>query len=155
MNIGFYIPNVSTQIEEHKYIIDNINKLCQLRPYDNIVIFNNYFQLVDPKKKYYTLSINHAKYFKGILFLFDSRSAFLTQTFPGPDKQIIYLQTPEWSSQSAVPYMMWHNIYMNNKFETISGNIDIDQLIKTCWKTPLAQVDKFDYQGINDVIQRL
>jgi hypothetical protein len=155
MNIGFYLPNINQQIEEHRYIVENINKLCELRPYDHIVIFNNYFQLMDSNKKYYILSANHAKYFRGILFLFDTQSAFLTQTFPGPDKQILYMQTPEWAERSNVPYMMWHNIYLNNKFETLAGNDDVAKLLDICWKPPLAKIDKFNYKEVNNVIQRI
>lgn len=155
MNIGFYIPNIHQQIEEHRYIIENINKLCEIRPYDNIVIFNNYFQLIDQNKKYYVLSANHAKYFTGLLFMFDIQSAFLTQTFPGPDKQIIYMQTPEWANKPNMPYTLWYNIFMSNKFDTISGNNDISNLISICWKPSLAQIEKFNYKEIDNVIQRL
>lgn len=155
MNIGFYIPNINQQIEDHRYIIENINRLCEIRPYDNIVIFNNYFQFVDPNKKYYVLSANHAKYFRGLLFMFDIQSAFLTQTFPGPDKQIIYMQTPEWADKTNMPYTLWYNIFMSNKFDTISGNDHISKLIDICWKPSLAKIEKFDYKEINNVIQRL
>lgn len=155
MNIGFYLPAVNQQVEEHRYIIENVNNLCKIRPHDNIVLFNNYFQLIDANKKYYILSANHAKYFRGILFLFDTQSAFLTQTFPGPHKQVLYMQTPEWADRPNVPYMMWQSIYLSSKFDTIAGNRDMRKLLNICWKPALAMIEKFNYQEVNDVIQRI
>lgn len=155
MNIGFYLPLINQQVEAHRNIITNINLLCEHRPYDNIVVFNNYFQLIDANKKYYILSTNHAKYFRGILFLFDTQSAFLTQTFPGPDKQIIYINEAEWAQQHNAPFTLWHNIYMNSKFDTISSNPEIDKLMKICWKAPIATIANFDHKEVDNVIQRL
>ena len=87
MNIGFYLLDVDTQNQEHQTILNSINQLCSNRPYDNIVLFNNKFNALDVDHKYYILHISEAKYFKGILFVFDIKSAMLTKTFPAPKKQ--------------------------------------------------------------------
>ena len=56
MNIGFYLLDIG-QNSYSSNILQNINKLCSIRPYDNIVLFNNNFATVDVDQKYYILSI--------------------------------------------------------------------------------------------------
>lgn len=154
MDIGFFIPEINSDVVSHD-LIDNINKLCKIRPYDNIAIFNNYFNLIDHNKQYYTLSINHAKYFNGLLFLFRTEDAFLTQTFACPKKQILYLNEPEWLKSLEMPYTVWYNIYMSNNFEIISGNEHIHKLFEICWKPPIKQISNFHYKEIDNVIQSI
>lgn len=155
MNLGFFIPNVSQQNPFHRDVIKTINELCDLQPYANIVLFNNYFNFIDPNKKYYILSMNHAKYFSGLLFTFDMQSVFITQTFPAPKKQIIYLQKPEWAEKTNMPYTLWYNIYMNDKFDTIAGNQETYDLLSICWKPPINHMSQFNSKDLNNVIQQI
>lgn len=155
MNIGFYLLEVNQNNSTQQAIIQNINRLCQLRPQDNIVVFNNIFNTVDMEQKYYLLSINHAKYFDGLLFIFDTESALLTKTFPSPRKQILYLDKPEWAANPALPYTIWYNIYMDNKFELLVGSQNMFDLTKICWKEPLAIINNYDAKELNNVIQQL
>lgn len=155
MNIGFYILDIHQNDEFQRNILDNINKLCANRPYDNIVLFNNNFNTVDIDQKYYILSINHAKYFKGLLFLFDTESALLTRTFPGPSKQILYMSKPEWFENCHLPFTMWYNLYMDNRFELLPASKDMEYFIDTCWKKPLKTIEHFNHEELNNVIQQL
>lgn len=154
MDIGFYLPIISNNSTHHEKILDTINNLCELRPYDNIVIFNNYFHCVHDNKKYYVISSNHAKYFKGVLFIFSTQDALLTQTFPCPTQQILYLTQPEWAADHRLPYTLWHNIYMNEKFQLIA-NDDTYELVDICWKKPLKKITNFNYKDIDDVIRSI
>jgi|TARA_R100000084_G_scaffold108479_2_gene71221 hypothetical protein len=155
MNIGFYLLDVDTQNQEHQTILNSINQLCSNRPYDNIVLFNNKFNALDVDHKYYILHISEAKYFKGILFVFDIKSAMLTKTFPAPKKQILHVGKPTWTEKNNIPYKFWHDIYMDDNFELITDNRDMYELCDTCWKTPIANVLNFQPKDIENVIQKL
>jgi hypothetical protein len=152
MDIGFFLPNISSS-DFNNNLLSSINSLCKLRPKDNIVVFNNYFHTIHDDKRYYVLSANHAKYFSGILFIFSTQDAFLTQTFPSPKKQIIYLNSPEWAEDPRIPYTVWYNIYMNNRFEIIASSQDLYDIINICWKPPIKQITDFNYKDIDDVLR--
>jgi len=155
MNIGFYLLDVHQSNEKHRQILNGINDLCEQRPYDNIVLFNNQFHASDPDHKYYILHISEAKYFKGLLFVFDIKSAMLTKTFPAPRKQILFLDKAEWSGKRDMPYSFWNGIYNNEDFELVSTNKDLETLCDICWKKPLDNIDTFNGESINNVLQKL
>ena len=110
MNIGFYLLDVEQKNLKQQNILQAINELYEIRPHDNVILFNNRFLTVDPNQKYYTLHINEAKYFKGILFVFDIKSAMLTKSFAAPRKQLLLVDNPEWSEKKDIPYTFWKNI---------------------------------------------
>lgn len=155
MDIGFYLLDVVTNNEKQEAIINSINKFCESRPYDNVVLFNNQFAKIDIHKKYYTLHIQQAKYFDGILFVFDTKSAMLTQTFPSPKKQILYISSPEWSVNPSFPYAFWENIYMKNDLEIITDNKDVYSLCDICWKKPLHLLESINDQELINVINKI
>ena len=155
MNIGFLVLDVNVQNTKHEKILKSINELCKIRPYDNIVLFNNKFECVDLDHKYYILHVSQAKYFKGLLFIFDVRTAMLTKTFTTPSKQLFFVDKSDWGEKTDIPYTFWRDIYMNKNFEIIAENRTIYELCELCWKKPIAEISNFDTQGINDVIQKL
>lgn len=140
---------------EHRNILSAINGLCKIRPYDNIVLFNNQFNAIDIDAKYYMLHINQAKFFNGLLFVFGTKEALLTQTFPGPTKQIIYMNQPEWSSHIDMPYTFWSNIYLRPNIELLTDSLNTHDLLNICWKKPLPLIDSLTTENINYVIQSL
>ena len=151
MNIGFLLLTVN-QTKEHAQILQAINGLCAIRPQDNIVLFNNYFEAVDTDQKYYTLSINHAKYFKGHLFVFDTQSAMLVSGFPAQDKQILHMSELEWYGQQS-PYTTWHNIYMQERLDIITNTKENYDIIDICWKKPKALIEALDGESLNRILQ--
>ena len=154
MNIGFYILDISANNAKHQDLLNCINQLCERRPFDNIVLFNNKFDAIDVYHKYYTLHISEAKYFKGILFVFDVKSAMVTKTFPAPKKQFLYVDKAEWSDKKDVPYTFWASIYNNIDFELISANEELNQLCDICWKTPVNIIEKFNGKDIDNIIKQ-
>jgi hypothetical protein len=154
MNIGFYLLDVDSS-SYHRQILKAINDLCQLRPVDNIVLFNNQFNTIDLEQKYYILHINQAKFFKGPLFVFGTKASMLTNTFPCPTKQILYMQTPEWSEHPELPFTAWSNIYLNDNTYLLTDNIDTHNLIKICWKEPLPLINSINAEALNNVLQAL
>ncbi len=155
MDIGFYLLDVVVNNEKQDAILSSINDLCRARPYDNIVLFNNQFARIDNNKKYYTLHIQQAKYFDGMLFVFDTKSAMLTQTFPSPKKQILLLSEPEWSNDTSLPYSFWENIYMKDNIELITDNENTHQLCEICWKKPLHLLKTLNGEEIGNVVNKL
>jgi hypothetical protein len=154
MDIGFYLLDIAPDNEKQDTILKGINEFCSLNPYYNVVLFNNQFAKIDTKK-YYTLHIQQAKYFTGLLFIFDVRSAMLTQTFPAPKKQILYTPEAEWSKKLALPYTFWKNIYMKDNIEIITDNKDTYSLCEICWKQPLYLLDQINGKEINNVVNKL
>lgn len=154
MNIAFYILDIEQNNTRHQEILQAINNLCLLRPQDNIVIFNNNFNTIDIHQKYYLLPINQAKYFRGLLFLFDTENALLTKTFPGPDKQFIYIDKPIWSDNGNIPFTVWYSIYMDNRFELLVDSEYLYDLVTTCWKQPLSPSFNLTAENIDNVIRQ-
>lgn len=154
MNIGFLCPEINQNQADHE-ILQAINGLCEDRPLDNIVLFNNNYNTVDPNKKYYILPVSHSKYFKGILFVFDTESASLSITFPGPTKQVLVLKQLEWVDKHDLPYTLWYNIYMNSNLEIVVSNQTDYDLTSICWKQPIAINNGLTAKGLQDVIRQL
>lgn len=155
MNIGFYLLDVDQNNQQQRLILNAINELCEKRPNDNIVLFNNKFNTVDPNQKYYILHISEAKYFKGILFVFDIKSAMLTKTFPAPRKQLFMVNNTEWSEKKDLPYSFWNGIYNNEDFELVTSNEDLQTLCGICWKEPLENIDTLNGETLDNVLQKL
>jgi hypothetical protein len=155
MDIGFYLLDVTSNNSKQDVIINSINQLCNSKPYYNIVLFNNQFAKIDINKKYYTLHVQQAKYFDGILFVFDTKSAMLTQTFPSPKKQILFLSEPEWSFNPALPYRFWENIYMKDNIDIITDNQKTYDLCEICWKKPIHLLKEINSEELENVITKL
>lgn len=155
MDIGFYILDIETNNEHTNKIIAAINSLCKRLPYANIVLFNNQYNTIYKDDKFYVLHIQQAKYFNGILFVFDTKSALLTQTFPSPSKQILYMREPEWSKDTSLPYSIWNNIYLKNNFEVITDNKQTYDLFEICWKKPLNLISEINAEELENVISKI
>lgn len=155
MNIGFYLLDINSKNEHHTQILQSINNLCKLRPYDNIVLFNNRYNNVDLDHKYYILHINQAKYFDGILFVFDIKSALLTRTFPCPKKQVLYLTSNDWVVNNKAPYIFWRDLFMNKDFEIIVSDQKLYTEYDICWRKPIAIIEQYNTEDLSNVIQKL
>ena len=155
MDIGFYLLDIDNNNELHRDILKCINEVCKKYPYANIILFNNQFNALDIDHKYYILHINQAKYFKGILFVFDAKSAMITQTFPSPKYQVLYCKNTEWSRDTSAPYGFWNNIYNRDNFELITSNQETYDLLEICWKKPLSLIQSINSEEISDVISKL
>lgn len=155
MDIGFYLLDIEATNKKHKTILESINSLCDLRPYDNIVLFNNKMNNVDLDHKYYVLHMSQAKYFKGYLFLFDMRSSMVTQQFPAPKKQIMFIDNNDWSSKADVPYVFWEKTYLNDNFEFVANNKELYDIFELCWKKPLSIINDYNYRGIDEILRKL
>jgi len=155
MDIGFYLLDVDAKNSLQTKILTAVNQLCEDRPYDNIIVFNNQFNRLDHRHKYYMLHIQQAKYFDGILFVFDTKSAMLTQTFPSPKKQIMFMSEPEWAINPALPYGFWYNIYMKPQIELLTDKKETHDIIDICWKKPIGLIPEINSKELQNVISKL
>lgn len=155
MNIGFYLLDIDASNIYHKQILESIDSLCKLRPSDEIVLFNDVTKTAHPNLGYYILHINEAKYFKGLLFVFDTKSLILTKTFPSPSKQIFIVNEADWVVNKTVNYNVWNSMYNNNNIELFTIGKSLNDLCEICWKKPLHNADILNGESINDVLQKL
>ena len=155
MDIGFYLLDIEAKNVLQTKILTAINKLCEDRPYDNIVVFNNQFNRLDHRHKYYMLHIQQEKYFDGLLFVFDTKSAMLSQTFPCPKKQILFMSEPEWSINPSLPYGFWYNIYMKPHIELLTDKQETHDIIDICWKKPIGLMSEINSKELQNVLSKL
>lgn len=155
MNIGFYLLNIEAGNGYQASILNSINELCKIRPYDQIVLFNDITQVIHSNTGYYMLHINEAKYFDGILFVFDAKSLMLSKDFPSPVKQIFIMAQAEWAQNKTTPYRAWESLFMPNNIELVTTNTDLENLCSICWKDPVANIDQLNGEILNNVLQKI
>lgn len=154
MDIAFYITHADYS-EQCNNIIDTINGMCSEHPYDNIVLFNSQYNRIDTNKRFPIIHLSQAKYFRGILLVFDIKSAMITKTFPSPQKQLLYVNNVAWTEDNSVPALFWQSIYANGSMSTIAQNQKIYDLLEICWAKPINIIDKINHKELYDVINRL
>lgn len=152
-NIGFFLTNI--QQESHKHIMEAINNYTETHPYDNVVVFNNSFEAINNNNRYYIAHLSYAKYFDGILFIFNSTDASVASNFPGSKKQIFIADNIYWNTQKHVPYILWKNIFMNTNLEIVTQSPEHEQIYTMCWKKPLYVSKEFNTETIENVIQKI
>ena len=154
MNIGFYILDIDQQNQQAASYLEAINELCTLRPMDNIVVFSNVPNAIITNNKYYMLHISHAKFFKGVLFMFDTKSRLLTQTFKTPSKQIMYIDTIPWGKQNQQDhYRQWKGLFDTKDVEFIAKDETTSEILDICWKEPISVMPTVTAKEINNVIE--
>jgi hypothetical protein len=151
-DIGFYITDVDEN--SHNNILDTINDFIENNPYKNVVVFNNVFNKINTNNKYYLLHLNEAKYFNGILFIFNPTDASLCSTFPGPSHKIFYTSEIYWQNNPYIPYVSWKNIFLKD-ITTIVSSQEHYNIYSMCWKQPLLIDEKFTKETINNVIKSI
>ena len=155
MNIGFYILDIDQQNQQSASYLEAINELCTLRPMDNIVVFSNVPNAIITNNKYYMLHISHAKFFKGVIFMFDTKSRLLTQTFKTPSKQVMYMDTIPWGKENQRDnYRQWKGLFDSTDVDFIAKDEKTSEILDICWKKPLSVMPTVTAKDINDVIEK-
>jgi hypothetical protein len=153
MDIGFYIPNISNS-QDIENILSGINEYIIDHPNDNVVVFTNSMNRMF-NDKFYVLHLSHAKYFDGVLFVFDMKDCSITQTFPKPSKQIFYLKSLEWEKNRTMLYSFWKRIMLNKNIELVVDSAEKYDICEICWKAPIATVANLNKESIEDVLQKI
>jgi hypothetical protein len=152
MDIGFYITNIDTYNMD--IVLSSINDYITDHPYDNVVVFTNQMNRIF-NDKFYVLHLSHAKYFYGLLFLFNIKDASIAATFPGPKKQILFTNEIYWQKNKKVLYSFWKKILLNSNMEIVVNNQENFDIYNLCWKKPLDIMPTFDKKGIENVISKI
>lgn len=154
MDLGFYIIDCDNSAKNN-FLIDMINNIISLKPYDNIILFNNRYNRIDQNKKFPILHTSQAKYFRGNLIYFDVKSATLAKTFPGPDKQIFCCDYPEWSQNRNTRSSLWKSIYEDQKLKVITYDEHVKNLIEICWNKKVYHISDFTARNLYDAIEKI
>jgi hypothetical protein len=152
MDIGFYITSIEGSNKD--LLINAINEYVASHPYDNVVVFNDKYDAL-ANNNFYTLHISHAKYFKGILFVFDINDASLVISFPAPKYKIFVANQPYWQNYKMNPYKTWMQIFNNPDMNIVVNNQSMFDIYETCWKPPLCIMSSINAKEIENVLQKI
>jgi len=154
VDLGFYIIDCDNSAKNN-FLLDLINNMISFRPYDSIVLFNHKYNRIDKNKKFPIFHISQAKYFRGSLIYFDVKSATLAKTFPGPSKQILCCDYPEWSINRNARSMLWKNIYEDPNLKIITYEQNIKNLIEICWDKKVLHIPELNARNLYDAIEKI
>ncbi len=154
MDIGFYLINADHS-DKTTSIIETINDMVNEHPYDNIILFNNQYNRIDTNKKFPIIHLNQAKYFKGILVVFDIKSAMITKNFPANKKQFLYVDEIYWNTSEPIPFLFWKSILDNDNIDSIAKTEKISDLLEICWKAPVAKMQTINSRELYDIISKV
>lgn len=154
MDLGFYIIDCDNSAK-NTFLVDIINSIVSLKPYDNIVLFNHRYNRIDQKKKFPIFHISQAKYFRGNLIYFDVKSATLAKTFPGPSKHILCCDYPEWSQNRTTRSMLWKSIYEDPKLKIVTYDEHVKNLVEICWDQNVYHMAEFNARNLYDAIEKI
>jgi hypothetical protein len=157
MNVGFYILDIKQDNPNAIALLNVINDVCKLRPQDNIVVFSNTPDAIISGNKYYMLHVSQAKFFKGVLFLFDHKSRLLTQTFLTPKKQVMFMMDTPWGKENTTQelYSNWKTQYGSDNLEFVATNQEVYDLLDICYKEPVSLMSEVSPEEINNVIEKV
>jgi hypothetical protein len=154
MDIGFYL-NIADESDKVNRIIDTLNNISDKHPYDNVILFNGEYNRIDINKKFPILHLNQAKYFRGILVVFDVSSAMITRSFPAPRHQILYVDEMFWSRDRTIPATFWGEIFDNDNISLLASNQEIYDVLSICWKQPKAIITNIAAQEIYNECEKI
>ena len=103
------------------------------------------------------LHVSQAKFFKGVLFLFDHKSRLLTQTFLTPKKQVMLMMDTPWGKENTNQelYSNWKTQYGSDNLEFVATNQEVYDLLDICYKEPVSLMSEVSPEEINNVIEKV
>jgi hypothetical protein len=149
-SLGFVLLN----IENNSYydtIFDNIKTLINNNPLTNIVIFNSNCDKLSTLN-IPILHINHAKFFKGDLWLFDMVSLIISKNFTNINRKILYCNDMPWIKNRNNSYDEWKKIYDNN-IQFVATNQYLFDIYSICWAPPVDIMETFNHEKIQHILQ--
>lgn len=152
-SLGFLLPYIDNT-EQYNIIFNNISKLIQNNIYSNILVFNSRCDKISTNN-IPILHINHAKFFKGDLFLFDISGLILTKQFTNVNRKLLYCNDMPWLKIRNTNYSEWEGLYYNNNsgIDFIVTNKYLYDIYSLCWKQPIGTMENFDYEKIQELLR--
>jgi len=151
MDLGVILLNIKPSAKQNE-IFKTLYDFIENRPYDQIVVFNSYCDIVD---NYLVpiLDVSQAKFFHGNILVFDTDSLFLASKFINTNKLFFYsTEEPPWAKDNK-PYSYWKNIFENNNLYIITDSIYLNDLYSITWKDPIGISESFKYETLQHIIQ--
>lgn len=132
-------------------ILHTISSFISHRPYQQHLVFNSYSERINTLNVP-ILHIQQAQFFNGTLILFDIPSIILSNKFPNVRKRILFTSDTHWTQSSSTMYEQWQSIYEQDNLDIIVTSPVLYDLYSICWKTPVAQVERFTYDELSKYI---
>jgi len=152
MDIGFFLTGINQSKDNQ--ILKSIDEYVEEHPYDNVILFNDRFDKLY-NHKFYTLHLSLAKYYDGILFVFNVKDAQLTCSFPSPKHQFLLIDSIPWKANPNIRYSNWVKIFNDSRFSTIVTSEYLYDLFGLCWKEPALKIEDFNKETIKNAITKI
>jgi hypothetical protein len=133
-------------------VIKNIETIASHKPYDQVCIFNSSNDRIQTHTVP-VLHLNQSKFFFGNLFLFDIKSAIITQSYPNIYKRYLYVTNVPWEQNLVGDYKEWKNVFDVDNLEIIAQNQHLADIYEICWKKPILVAEDFTYEQIKNILE--
>jgi hypothetical protein len=149
-NIGFILIHIDNNAY-YDHIFKQIKKLIDSSPYSNICIFTSN---CDKTETYNIpiLHLAHAKFFNGVLWLFDIPGVLLSKNFCNTQNKILYANDMPWTKEKNNSFLEWKNIY-SNELDFVVTDQYLYDIYNICWKKPLSTMEEFNYEKIQLILR--
>lgn len=149
--VGFYCP-VINNTELNQQIIQLLNTLSNKY---NTILFNSEYNKIDQDfRKFSVLHCNQAKYFYGILVMFDASSVVIANSFPAPFKKLFVASEIFWHNKSQPATVL--DYIVSEDIDIITYNKSIYDLYDICFRSPIANMNNgLVSEEFNNVIDSL
>lgn len=121
------------------------------RPFDQVVVFNSFSDKINTSN-IPILHLNHAKFFKGDLIIFDLMGIVMSQNFTNISKRYLYVTDMPWLNAGSTRYKEWSQVYMANNVEIIASNEKLFDIYKLLWKKPIGICEDLNYEKLQNLI---
>ena len=149
-DLGFLIFKLTNNVFCDR-VMSCAEQISISRPFDQIVVFNSFCDKTKTNN-IPILHLNHAKFFKGDLLIFDLIGIVLSQNFPNISKRYLYVTDIPWLSSPQTLYSEWSKLYMAENVELIVSNEKLFDIYKLTWKKPIGICEDFNYEKIQNLI---
>lgn len=136
--------------EAHDTILKNLCELSKNRPFDQIVVFNSYSEILD-NHLIPILHLSQSKFFHGNILALDLASLQLATKLINAQRIFFYASFIPWA-ENTQPYSYWSKLFNNPKIEIIAKNNFLYDIYSIIWKTPLLITEDLRYETIKDII---
>lgn len=134
----------------HDTILKNLSELSSNRPYDQIVVFNTYSEILD-NHSVPILHLSQAKFFHGNILALDLASLYLSTKFVNVSNIYFYGSFVPWVDQIK-SYSYWSNLFNNPKIQIIAKDQFLYDIYSIVWKNPILIAEDLKYETIKDII---
>lgn len=149
-DIGFVLLNIDNS-PIYDTILTTIKKFVDNNPYSQIVIFNSQCNKLNTYN-IPILHLSHAKFFDGVLFVFDMQSIIICKKFTNATKKYFYASNVPWYSSNK-HYGYWKNLLDDQNLEIVVSDTSLYNIYNICWKETCGIAKEFNYDELCQIIE--